>query len=416
MPYRKNPQLVQLWGARACIQWKCKLALLLAIANCGFILACGPGKTGTGGRSNDSPMKLKQSIPSLEETSISASGKYRGKVPRGSAAYKALQPNYNPDIVFKDEKHGDSRRMTKNCKVKLNELARLVKKKWGTEGVKLRVISAYDIDDVNVRRHGKTSLHHEGRAVDLTTSDRDKEKYPILGSMARDAGFNWVLYATKGYIHASVKADDDADYRKAGCFPETAAVHLEGGATKTMKDLQIGDRVASMDSYGKIVYSKVLTFLDIKRNATNEYITIQTENPAAKLAITESHLIYQLNKQSSRETALFARDLRVGNFVYVRQGSTLEKFTAGRVAAIARSQGKGVYAPLTEEGNIVVDNVLCSCYAVFSDAQVAHYSFAPLRFAEWLFPGIASHNTSGVHWYANLLYNLYATLHYVGGL
>jgi len=113
MPYRKNPQLVQLWGARACIQWKCKLALLLAIANCGFILACGPGKTGTGGRSNDSPMKLKQSIPSLEETSISASGKYRGKVPRGSAAYKALQPNYNPDIVFKDEKHGDSRRMTK---------------------------------------------------------------------------------------------------------------------------------------------------------------------------------------------------------------------------------------------------------------------------------------------------------------
>lgn len=81
MPYRKNPQLVQLWGARACIQWKCKLALLLAIANCGFILACGPGKTGTGGRSNDSPMKLKQSIPSLEETSISASGKYRGKVP-----------------------------------------------------------------------------------------------------------------------------------------------------------------------------------------------------------------------------------------------------------------------------------------------------------------------------------------------
>ena len=83
-----------------------------------------------------------------------------------------------------------------------------MKKKWGTEGVKLRVISAYDVDDVNVRRHGKTSLHHEGRAVDLTTSDRDKEKYPILGSMARDAGFNWVLYATKGYIHASVKAGE----------------------------------------------------------------------------------------------------------------------------------------------------------------------------------------------------------------
>lgn len=86
---------------------------MLAISNCGFILACGPGKTANGDRSNHSPMKLKESIPALEETSISASGKYRGKVPRGSAAYKALQLNYNPDIVFKDEKHGDSRRMTK---------------------------------------------------------------------------------------------------------------------------------------------------------------------------------------------------------------------------------------------------------------------------------------------------------------
>ena len=83
-----------------------------------------------------------------------------------------------------------------------------MKAKWGSKGVKLRVIRAYDIDDVKIRRHGKTSLHHEGRAVDLTTSDKDKEKYPMLGSMARDAGFNWVLYATKGYIHASVKAGE----------------------------------------------------------------------------------------------------------------------------------------------------------------------------------------------------------------
>ena len=97
-----------------------------------------------------------------------------------------------------------------------------MKEKWGREGVKLRVITAYDIDDVNIRRHDKPSLHHEGRAVDLTTSDRDKDKYPELGRMAHDAGFNWVLYASKGYIHASVKSGINDFLFFSGCKNRTS--------------------------------------------------------------------------------------------------------------------------------------------------------------------------------------------------
>lgn len=87
-----------------------------------------------------------------------------------------------------------------------------MKAKWG---VRLRVIDAYDPDfnensdkkqkQTQKHHHGVHSLHHEGRAVDLTTEDRDKSKYPYLGRMAQEAGFDWVLYATKSYIHASVK-------------------------------------------------------------------------------------------------------------------------------------------------------------------------------------------------------------------
>lgn len=198
-----------------------------------------------------------------------------------------------------------------------------------------------------------------------------------------------------------------------GCFPETASVRLEGGRTKTMKELQIGDKIASMDSSGRLVYSKVVTFLDIKPNISNAFITIQTKNPAAEVAITESHLIYRLNKHSLMETALFARDLKVGDFVYVRHGTDSEKFTAGRVAGIKWNRSKGAYAPLTETGNVVVDDVLCSCYAVISDQRVAHWSFAPLRFVEWLFPGIAPQNSSGMHWYARALYKIYTSWNYI---
>ena len=89
-----------------------------------------------------------------------------------------------------------------NCKKKLDILASLVKEKWG---VRLRVIEAYDLDKRPRHHHGDHSLHHEGRAVDIATSDKDKTKYPFLGRLAINAGFDWVLYPTKGYIHASVK-------------------------------------------------------------------------------------------------------------------------------------------------------------------------------------------------------------------
>ena len=207
---------------------------------------------------------------------------------------------------------------------------------------------------------------------------------------------------------------DAAEDRGMSCFPEDATVRLEGGRTKKMKELQVGDKVASLDVVtGRVVYNRVLTFLDIKPNSSNTFITIRTKTPAAEVAITESHLIYQLNKQAQQETAVFARDLNVGDFVYVRHGTGLEKFTAGRVVGIEWRRGKGAYAPLTETGNIVVNNVLCSCYAMISDQRVAHWSFAPLRFAEWLFPGVAVHNSSGVHWYAQALYKIYTSWNYV---
>jgi len=125
------------------------------------------------------------------------------------------------------------------------------------------------------------------------------------------------------------------------------------------------------------------------------------------------HLIYAVSDASrhpSHMQPVFAGDLQTGSDVIVNSGGTV---SGARVARLSWSRDTaGVYAPITERGTIVVDDVIVSCYAQFSSHSAAHLAMAPLRYffhvdefiGRWISSSLfADADLDGIHWYAALL-------------
>ncbi|KAG7224972.1 hypothetical protein INR49_014888 [Caranx melampygus] len=376
-------------------------------------MGCGPGR-GYGRRRHPkklTPLAYKQFIPNVAEKTLGASGRYEGKITRNSERFKELTPNYNTDIIFKDEENtGADRLMTQRCKDKLNSLAISVMNQW--PGVKLRVTEGWDEDG----HHFEESLHYEGRAVDITTSDRDKSKYGTLSRLAVEAGFDWVYYESKAHIHCSVKAENSVAAKSGGCFPGSSTVILQDGTEKAVKDLQAGDKVLAADEDGNLIYSDFIMFIDQDSATKRLFYVIETDS-GQKITLTAAHLLFvghancTEDEAEQRMSAVFASQVQPGQkvFAFDPERSRLRPVTVKRIYT---QEHEGSFAPVTVQGTVVVDQVYASCYAVIEDHDLAHWALAPVRLAHWVSSLLfssqpqASAQSDGVHWYSKMLYQL----------
>ncbi|KAF3857037.1 hypothetical protein F7725_008896 [Dissostichus mawsoni] len=345
--------------------------LVTCLAGCAFLLA--PGSEGCGpGRGHVQPQRGGEDARSQREV--------RGENHRNSERFKELTPNYNPDIIFKDEE-------TQRCKDKLNSLAISVMNLW--HGVRLRVTEGWDEDG----HHSEESLHYEGRSVDITTSDRDRNKYAMLARLAVEAGFDWVYYESKAHIHCSVKSGlGDVIERRA----------------EVSKRPSTRERVLTVgNGTGEFIYSEVLLFLDRDLVTRTLFYTLHTES-GASLSLTAAHLVFVSEGNCTEEMlprslrSVYASDAQIGQCVVVQTGG---EGRLSRVKRVTLRASRGAFAPLTQQGTLMVNGVLVSCYAVVEQHALAHWAFSPLRILHSWTGFTGSHqNHEGVHWYSLLLH------------
>jgi hypothetical protein len=132
-----------------------------------------------------------------------------------------------------------------------------------------------------------------------------------------------------------------------------------------MDQLQIGDYVKA----GNDQFSRVYSFSHLDKSTESMFLQIHTEQLDNPLEVSPDHIVYVSGK------AVRASDVRVGDRmddVHV-------------VSRITMARRRGVYAPVTYSGDIVVSGVLASSYVSLLD----HVS-----------PGIqnrAAHVIMGVH-------------------
>lgn len=192
--------------------------------------------------------------------------------------------------------------------------------------------------------------------------------------------------------------------KSGGCFPGRSIVRTESGAAKPLEDLRLGERVASLNSRGDIVYSEVIAFLDRSPTESRQFVRLTTES-GRSLTLTPAHLV-----PIERGASVFAARVKVGDRILVRDRAE-DSFLTNDVSSDAEDRlrwdrvvearlvlEEGVYAPLTNEGTLLVDDVVASCYAVVDSQTVAHYAFLPLRIfksAESTIYGIARYITGG---------------------
>ena len=181
-----------------------------------------------------------------------------------------------------------------------------------------------------------------------------------------------------------------------------------------ISDLKVGDSVLAVDEKGQLRFSQVIMQLHAEPEVVAEFQVIRTKT-GRNLTMTSTHLIYKADSEIASSQPIFAENIRKGDFVFAfheKLGMIKDEVVSNDIKT-----HKGIYTPVTSHGNIIVDDILASCYAELENHSLLHLMFAPLRWCNDAKNALSSmkrmgqgesseheQDDEGLHWYAEALF------------
>jgi hypothetical protein len=170
------------------------------------------------------------------------------------------------------------------------------------------------------------------------------------------------------------------------CFSGSNLVHVQDKGAIPMGELQLGDFV-NTGTDG--TFSRVYSFAHKDHDAEVEYLQMYTDVSSTPMEISADHFLYVGSMDEKRTVMLMrAKDVKVGDW-----------FGDKQVVSIQPIHRRGLYAPVTESGDIMVSGVVASCYASFleidpsAQAWAMHSILSLLRSACAMDFSICAHET-----------------------
>lgn len=216
----------------------------------------------------------------------------------------------------------------------------------------------------------------------FTNTERRVRLNRVENVSALVPGTNYMIYAEPGgkrCAYRSTAKPKTRPKRRRVCFPADAVVQIEGGKTKRMDEVSIGDSVLVAPA----TYSQVFMFTHRDADLDAEFVHLRLKCGAA-VQLTPGHYIYA----GSRLIA--ARDVQIGDALMLDDGST------SNVVSTTRVEKQGIFNPQTLHGNIVVNGVVASTFTELIEPSVAHCLLAPLR-SLFMLLGVHTNAFDGAH-------------------
>jgi hypothetical protein len=135
------------------------------------------------------------------------------------------------------------------------------------------------------------------------------------------------------------------------CFAESEVVTMENGMTKSIAEVQIGDRILSADAAGKTSFSDVV-YVPHGANTIEATFVMLTTESGRNVKMTTNHIL-PAGQCGAAMTVRRADAVSAGDCVMTMDGEE-------KVMDMVTMQGKGIYTVVTNKEYIVVNGIVAT--------------------------------------------------------